>query len=155
MKTSVLILYALQRVVGHWNRLPGAVVMAKSCQSSRGIWAKLSDIWSNFWEVLCEAWSWTQMISVSAFQLGAFYGTMISDFIIVQMRKILGKKWAVWIEGINGIILWLSFVAVVWLIITQLTHWRIPPSSLPPVPCWDTGLSLVDLLARWHKHSCN
>lgn len=30
------------------------------------------------------------MIFMSAFQLGAFYSIMISDFIIVQMRKILG-----------------------------------------------------------------
>jgi len=38
-----------------WNRLPRAVGMALSWQSSRSIWTALSDIGFEFWVVLCGA----------------------------------------------------------------------------------------------------
>ena len=41
------------------NRLLKAVVMAWRCQSSRSVWAVLSDIAFDFWVVLCRARSWT------------------------------------------------------------------------------------------------
>ena len=44
-----------ERVVGHWNRLPGAVGTAPSCQSSRSVWIILSDVGFEFWVVLCVA----------------------------------------------------------------------------------------------------
>ena len=49
---------------GQWaqSRLPGAVVMAPSCWSSRGVWAVLSDKGDKgfeFWVVLCGARGWT------------------------------------------------------------------------------------------------
>lgn len=49
-----------ERVVGHWNRLPGAVGTAPSCWSTRSIWSALSDVGSDFGVVLCGTRSWTQ-----------------------------------------------------------------------------------------------
>ena len=48
-----------QRVLGHWDRLPRAVVTALSLQSTRSVWTMLSDTWSKFWVVLCGAKNWT------------------------------------------------------------------------------------------------
>ena len=47
-----------QRMNGPWNRLPRAVVMAPSYQSSSTVWTLLSYTRSDFYVVLCGARSW-------------------------------------------------------------------------------------------------
>lgn len=44
---------------GGGDRLPRAVVMTQSCQSSVSIWTTFSVTWSEFWVVLCGANSGT------------------------------------------------------------------------------------------------
>jgi len=39
-------------VIGHWNRLPRAVVTAPGCQSSKSIWTILLDMGFEFLMVL-------------------------------------------------------------------------------------------------------
>lgn len=51
--------FFIRRVIRHWNRLPGTVVTALSCQTSRSTWTVVSDMGFGFW-VLSEAGSWTR-----------------------------------------------------------------------------------------------
>ena len=48
-----------EKVVRHWNRLPRAVVMAPRLLELNKCLTTLSDIWSDFWVVLCGVRSWT------------------------------------------------------------------------------------------------
>jgi len=47
-----------ERVVSHWKRLSKAVVTAPVCQRT-SVWTVLSNIWLEFWVILCRARSWT------------------------------------------------------------------------------------------------
>ena len=75
-----------------WNSLPGAVVMASSCWSSRSTWAMLSDIRFEYWVVLCGVRRWTE--SSSWVQLGICYASMIAstDWSVQSERKTLNFK---------------------------------------------------------------
>jgi len=59
-RLSVRKMFFVEKVVWDWNRLLRAVVMALSCWSARSVWIMLSEIWLDFWVVLCGARSWTQ-----------------------------------------------------------------------------------------------
>ena len=82
-----------------WNKLPRATVTVPGYHSSCSVWTMLSEIWFDFWVVLCRARSWTQVTHMGFFQLQCptllqRYDGMITNFykFLQEMHKNVCKE---------------------------------------------------------------